>query len=105
VTELTLHADRIVRHSRRFYLRLCAWCDRTLGSASHTSAGIEPCDHAQELLRQARARAKRFRHHPRTPWAAPRGPWFPTVRGEVGLARPNGSPTLARRHAGGPLVA
>lgn len=56
MADLMIHAERVVRHSRRFYLRLCAFCDRPLGLAAAPATG-EVCEHASELLAQARQRA------------------------------------------------
>lgn len=48
--DLVRAAARAVRHSRRFYLRLCAWCDRPV--AEH-ARGARRCDHRRALLGQA----------------------------------------------------
>lgn len=52
-----LRARRVVRHSRRFFLVLCAWCQGALGPVG-SGAARRPCGCAwdEALLRQARAR-------------------------------------------------
>jgi hypothetical protein len=51
---MILRAERLVRHSRRFYLRLCAVCERELGLATAPGRPAVACDHGDVLLRQAR---------------------------------------------------
>lgn len=57
MTVSVLGVRRVVRHSRRFFLVLCAWCQRALGPAG-TGSAREPCGCAWRaaLARQARAR-------------------------------------------------
>lgn len=55
MADMTIHAERVVRHSRRFYLRLCAFCDRAVGLASAPATG-PVCEHGRDLLAQARER-------------------------------------------------
>lgn len=59
MADMTIHAERVVRHSRRFYLRLCAFCDRAVGLASAPAAGAV-CEHGGDLLAQARQRVLRL---------------------------------------------
>lgn len=57
MSEMILRAERMVRHSRRFYLRLCAFCDRPVGLATAPATGARCGEHAGELLRLGRERA------------------------------------------------
>lgn len=49
MTNLIREAERVVRHSRRFWLTLCAVCDRAVDEGA-------ACTHADALLAQARRR-------------------------------------------------
>lgn len=53
---MILRAERMVRHSHRFFMRLCALCERPVGLATAPVAGDRVCEHAGELLRVARER-------------------------------------------------
>lgn len=57
MADMLIHAERVVRHSRRFYLRLCAFCDRALGLASAPAQGVV-CEHGADLLALARQRVE-----------------------------------------------
>ncbi len=72
--------------TRRTERQLCAWCD----GGVEIEAGHR---HDRELIAQARARQKTFADHARVDEAV-RGPWYPTVRGEVGLRWPVQAPWL-----------
>ncbi len=85
MTDLIAQAERVLRHSQRFYLRLCAACDRPV------VAGAPVCDHRDQLLAQARARQRAFLDHPRTAWSPAVGPWLHPPLAEVGLAWPEAS--------------
>lgn len=92
-----LRARRIVRHSRRFFLVLCAWCQDALGPAG-SSASRRACGCAwdEALLRQARARFPSL--------GAPRGegppfPPGPPPRPRPRAARGRSSGRLGRRRA------
>lgn len=54
---MILRAERMVRHSRRFFMRLCAFCERDLGPAM-APASSRACEHGPDLLRLARRRAR-----------------------------------------------
>lgn len=57
MTELLSRVDRVLAHSRAFYLRFCAWCDRPLGvvGSERTCCACQP----SALARVARARVFR----------------------------------------------
>ncbi len=99
MTDVIAHAERVLRHSQRFFLRLCACCDRAV------APGGRPCDHSRELLAQARSRHRTFFDQPRTAWSPSAGPWLQPPLAEVGLAWPEASQGAllalgASRHAG-----
>jgi hypothetical protein len=98
MTDLIARAERVLRHSQRFYLRLCASCDRPVVD------GDAGCDHRDQLLAQARTRHRTFLDHPRTAWSPCVGPWLQPPLAEVGLAWPEASKAplreAARRRAG-----
>lgn len=81
VSDLLQHMEHLIRHDRRVYLRLCAWCDRQAGA----------CDHARELMAQARARSRELRRPARVTWRPYVGPWVADRPGEVGLTLPEAS--------------
>ncbi|MCA8924165.1 MAG: hypothetical protein KDD82_20315 [Planctomycetes bacterium] len=56
MTELLTRVDRVLAHSRAFYLRFCGWCDRPLGVGSERVC----CTCQPEALAHA-ARARVFR--------------------------------------------
>jgi len=57
VTELLIRADRVLAHSRAFYLRFCGWCDRPLGV--NGSACVRCTCQPSALVQAARARVFR----------------------------------------------
>src|SRR3989337_1370590 len=54
---MILRAERMVRHSHRYFLRLCAFCERPVGLATAPVTSDARCEHEGELLRLARERA------------------------------------------------
>lgn len=73
MTNLVVNAQRVVRHSRRFYLVACGWCERDLGLPG--AAVRCDCPAAVELLRQARERLETLgRAADQGPAAPSRGP-------------------------------
>ena len=90
---LILQADRVLRHDRSSFLRLCAWCN-----------GTPSCDHSRELLNQATGRFRQLRRPIRVPWRPWAGPWFPLVR-NVGLSQVKLIPQVALPTVGGALSA
>ena len=54
---MILRAERMVRHSHRYFLRLCAFCERPVGLATTPVTSDARCEHEGELLRLAHERA------------------------------------------------
>jgi hypothetical protein len=50
VNNLVLNATRVARHSRRYFLVLCGWCDGELGAVG-AAVAVCACDRQGELLR------------------------------------------------------
>lgn len=55
---MMLRAETMVRHSRRFYLRLCAFCEAPVGLATAPETELRTCEHEGVLLSLARERAR-----------------------------------------------
>jgi hypothetical protein len=53
---MMIRAEKMARHSRRFYLRLCAFCDAPVGLATGPSIELRTCEHTGALLSLARER-------------------------------------------------
>lgn len=84
MTDLMTRMEQVLTHSRRFYMQLCAFCDRPVGVG-------RACGHGRELLAQARTRSRSLLRHARTGDAPHLGPWLARPVIEVGLAWPESS--------------
>jgi len=84
MTDLITRMEQVLHHSRRFYLRLCAFCNRPVGAG-------RACAHGRELLAQARSRSRSLLRHAPTGDAPQLGPWLARPVIEVGLAWPESS--------------
>ncbi|MBX3468119.1 MAG: hypothetical protein KF878_14705 [Planctomycetes bacterium] len=101
MADMILRAERVVRHSRRFYLRLCAFCDRAVGLASAPGARGD-CEHGDDLLAQARRRVETLGR----PAPEPEPPAPPRPRGGRGRrARLASTAVAAARYATRPATA
>ncbi|MCO5165181.1 MAG: hypothetical protein M9894_02280 [Planctomycetes bacterium] len=100
MADMILRAERVVRHSRRYYLRLCAFCDRAVGLATAPGAG-GACEHPGDLLAQARRRVSTLGR----PAPEPEPPAPPRPRGGRGRSGLRATHTQAAACAARPRPA